>query len=90
MAKRIHAVIKASAPELFAKLWYGMPAYARDGAIVCFFQDAGKFKMRYARLGFTDKANLDDGSMWPNAFALMKLTAADGKRIGALVKTAVS
>ena len=90
MAKRIHALIKASAPGLSAKLWYGMPAYAKDGNnIVCFFQDAQKFKMRYATLGFSDKANLDDGSMWPNSFALKKLTAAEEKRISALVKKAV-
>jgi hypothetical protein len=90
MAKRLHAVIKASAPALEPKLWYGMPAYARDGKIVCFFQSARKFKTRYATLGFSDVANLDEGTMWPNAFALTKLTAADEARIGALVKKAVS
>ncbi len=90
MAKRLHAVIKASAPVLAAKLWYGMPAYARDGKVVCFFQSAQKFKTRYAMLGFSDESNLDDGAMWPNAFALKELTPADEARIGALVKKAVS
>ena len=90
MAKRIHAVIKASAPILSPTLWYGMPAYAKDGKIVCFFQPAQKFKTRYATLGFSDKARLDDGNMWPNAYALTKLTAADEARIGALVKKAAS
>jgi len=90
MAERIHAVVKASAPALSPKLWYGMPAYAKDGAIVCFFQPAQKFKSRYATLGFNDPANLDEGDMWPTAFALMKLTAADEKRIAALVKKAAS
>jgi hypothetical protein len=90
MAKRLHAVIKASAPALEPKLWYGMPAYAKDGKIVCFFQSARKFKTRYATLGFSDVANLDEGTMWPNAFALTKLTAADEARIGALVKKAMS
>ena len=90
MAERIHAVIKSSAPILSPKLWYGMPAYAKDGKIVCHFQDARKFKTRYATLGFSDPANLDDGAMWPVAFALKKLTAADETRIGALVKKAVS
>jgi hypothetical protein len=90
MAKRLHAVIKASAPALEPKLWYGMPAYAKDGKVVCFFQSAQKFKTRYATLGFSDVANLDEGTMWPNAFALTKLTAADEARIGALVKKAVS
>jgi uncharacterized protein YdhG (YjbR/CyaY superfamily) len=89
MAERLHAVIKASAPALSPKLWYGMPAYAKDGKIVCFFQSAQKFKSRYATLGFSDAANLDEGAMWPNAFALTKLTAADEARIGALVKKAV-
>jgi len=88
MAQRIHAIVKASAPELSPKLWYGMPAYARDGAVVCFFQDARKFKTRYATLGFSDKAKLDDGNMWPNGYALMKLTAAEEARIGELVKKA--
>jgi hypothetical protein len=90
MAKRLHAVIKASAPALTPRLWYGMPAYGVGGSIVCFFQDAQKFKTRYATLGFSDKAHLDDGTMWPNSFALTKLTAADEARIGALVQKAVS
>jgi uncharacterized protein YdhG (YjbR/CyaY superfamily) len=90
MAERLHAVIKASVPALSPKLWYGMPAYARNGKIVCFFQSAQKFKTRYATLGFSDQANLDDGAMWPTAFALTKLTAADEARIAALVKKAVS
>jgi len=90
MAKRLHAIIKASAPALSPKTWYGMPAYAKDGNIVCHFQPAQKFKTRYATLGFSDKANLDDGTMWPNAFALTKLTADDEARIGALVKKAAS
>jgi uncharacterized protein YdhG (YjbR/CyaY superfamily) len=88
MAERIHAVVKASAPDLAPKLWYGMPAYARDGKVVCFFQAADKFKARYATFGFNDTADLDDGAMWPTAFALTKLTAADEKKIGALVKKA--
>ena len=90
MAKRIHAVIKATAPGLSPKLWYGMPAYARDGKIVCFFQPAQKFKTRYATLGFNDAARLDEGTMWPVAYALTKMTADDEARIGALVKKAVS
>jgi uncharacterized protein YdhG (YjbR/CyaY superfamily) len=90
MAKRLHAVIKASAPALEPKLWYGMPAYAKDGKVVCFFQSAQKFKTRYATFGFSDEAKLDEGTMWPNAFALTKLTAADEARIAALVKKAVS
>jgi hypothetical protein len=90
MGKRLHAVIKASAPTLSPRLWYGMPAYAKDGNVVCFFQAALKFKTRYATLGFSDKAHLDEGTMWPNAFALTKLTADDEARIGALVKKAVS
>src|SRR3990172_9452157 len=90
MAERLHAVIKASAPALSPRLWYGMPAYAKDGKVVCFFQSAQKFNTRYATLGFSDEANLDDGAMWPIAFALNELTAADEARIGALVKTAVS
>src|SRR2546428_1549113 len=90
MAKRLHAIIKTSAPALSPRTWYGMPAYAKDGKVVCFFQSAQKFKTRYATLGFSDRANLDEGGMWPNAFALMKLTAADEARIGALVKKAVS
>jgi uncharacterized protein YdhG (YjbR/CyaY superfamily) len=90
MAKRVHAIVRASAPDLAAKTWYGMPAYAKDGQVVCFFQSAQKFKTRYATLGFSDKANLDKGAMWPTAFALKELTAADEARIGALVKKAVS
>jgi uncharacterized protein YdhG (YjbR/CyaY superfamily) len=88
MGERLHAIIKASAPELAPKLWYGMPAYAKDDKVVCFFQDAKKFKTRYATLGFSDKATLDEGNMWPTAFALKELTAADETRIGALVKKA--
>ena len=90
MAKQLHTVIKASAPALSPKLWYGQPAYARDGKVVCFFQPAQKFKTRYATLGFSDEANLDEGTIWPTSFALTKLTAADEARIGALVKKAVS
>jgi hypothetical protein len=90
MGERLHAVIKASAPALSPRLWYGMPAYAKDGKVVCFFQSAQKFKTRYATLGFSDEANLDEGAMWPTAFALTELTAADEARIGALVKKAVS
>jgi uncharacterized protein YdhG (YjbR/CyaY superfamily) len=90
LGKRIHAIVRESAPDLTPKTWYGMPAYARDGKVVCFFRDAGKFKERYAMLGFNDTANLDDGSMWPIAFALKKLTAAEEKKIGALLKKAVS
>jgi hypothetical protein len=90
MGKRLHAVIKASAPALAPRLWYGMPAYAKEGNVVCFFQPAQKFKTRYATLGFSDKAHLDEGTMWPNAFALTKLTAQDEARIGALVKKAAS
>ena len=90
MAKRVHAIVKASAPGLSPKLWYGMPAYYKDGKVVCFFQDAQKFKSRYATLGFSDAANLDEGGLWPVAFALKELTAAAEARIGALVKKAVS
>ena len=90
MAKRLHAIIKASAPALSPKTWYGMPAYAMDGKVVCFFQSAQKFKSRYATFGFSDKANLDAGAMWPTSFALKKLTAAEEKKIGALLKKAVS
>ena len=90
IAERLHAVIKASAPDLSPKTWYGMPAYAKDGNVVCHFQPAAKFKTRYATLGFSDKANLDDGEMWPVAFALKQLTLADEKKIAALVKKAVS
>jgi uncharacterized protein YdhG (YjbR/CyaY superfamily) len=89
MAKRLHAIIKASAPALSPKTWYGMPAYAKDGKVVCFFQSAEKFKSRYATLGFSDEANLDKGAMWPTSFALKKLTAAEEAKIGALVKKAV-
>src|SRR6516162_7921768 len=90
MAERLHALIKASAPALSATTWYGMPAYAKDGKVICFFQSAQKFKTRYATFGFSDKANLDEGAMWPTAFALKALTAAEEARIGALVKKAVS
>jgi hypothetical protein len=90
MGERLHAIIKASAPGLSPRLWYGMPAYAKDGKVVCFFQDAQKFKTRYATLGFSDKANLDEGAMWPTAFALKELTAAEEASIAALVKKAVS
>jgi uncharacterized protein YdhG (YjbR/CyaY superfamily) len=90
MAGRVHAVIKAAAPELAPRLWYGMPAYAKDGKVVCFFQGAHKFKTRYATLGFSDQARLDEGSMWPSAFALMELNAAVEAKIGDLVKRAVS
>ena len=90
MAKRLHAIIKASAPALSPKTWYGMPAYAKDGKVVCFFQSAQKFKSRYATFGFSDKANLDEGALWPVAFALKALTAAEEARISVLVKKAVS
>ncbi len=90
VAKRLHAIIKASAPDLMPKTWYGMPAYARDGKVVIYFQGAGKFESRYATLGFSDEANLDKGAMWPTSFALKKLTAADEAKIRALVKKAVS
>ncbi|MEK7717492.1 MAG: DUF1801 domain-containing protein [Pseudomonadota bacterium] len=90
MAKRLHAIIKASAPALSPKTWYGMPAYAKDGKVVCFFQSAQKFNTRYATFGFSDEANLDEGAMWPTSFALKELTAAEEARIGALVKKAVS
>jgi len=90
MGKRLHAIVKASAPALSPRLWYGMPAYAKDGKVVCFFQSAQKFKTRYATLGFSDAANLDEGAMWPVAFALKEVTAAEEARIGALVKKAVS
>jgi len=89
MGKRLHAIIKASAPALSPRLWYGMPAYAKDGKVVCFFQSAQKFNTRYATFGFSDEANLDEGAMWPTAFALKELTAAEEARIGALVKKAV-
>ena len=90
MAKRLHEIVTANAPDLWPKTWYGMPAYARDGKVVVFFQSAGKFKSRYASLGFTDEANLDEGAMWPTYFALKELTAADEKKIAKLVKRAVS
>jgi uncharacterized protein YdhG (YjbR/CyaY superfamily) len=90
MAKRLHAIIKASAPALSPKTWYGMPAYAKDGNVVCFFQSAQKFKTRYATFGFSDKANLDEGALWPTAYALKELTPAEEVRISALVKKAVS
>ena len=90
LADQLHAIVKVSAPALSPKLWYGMPAYARDGKVVCFFQAAQKFKTRYATFGFSDEANLDEGALWPVTFALKKLTAADEARIGALVKKAVS
>jgi uncharacterized protein YdhG (YjbR/CyaY superfamily) len=89
MAERIHALVKSAAPDLVPRTWYGMPAYAKDGKVVCFFQSGEKFKSRYATLGFSDQADLDDGSMWPTAFALTKLTAAAEKRIRALLKQAV-
>jgi uncharacterized protein YdhG (YjbR/CyaY superfamily) len=90
MAERLHAIIKESAPTLAPRTWYGMPAYAKGGKIICFFQPAQKFKSRYATFGFNDDANLDEGTMWPTSFALTELTAADEKRIGAMVKKAVS
>jgi uncharacterized protein YdhG (YjbR/CyaY superfamily) len=90
MAERLHAIVKASAPALSPKTWYGMPAYAKDGKVVCYFTPASKFKERYATFGFNAEANLDEGNMWPTSFALKKLTAADEARIGALVKKAVS
>lgn len=90
LATRVHAIVSANAPELWPKTWYGMPAYARDGKVVCFFQSAQKFGARYATLGFNDTANLDDGAMWPTAFALKELNAAEEERIAALIKQAVS
>jgi uncharacterized protein YdhG (YjbR/CyaY superfamily) len=90
LAERLHAIIKASAPDLSPKTWYGMPAYAKEGKVVCFFQSAGKFKARYATFGFNDTANLDQGAMWPTAFALKELTATEEAKIRALVKKAVS
>ncbi len=90
MAERLHAIVKASAPSLSPKTWYGMPAYAKDGKVVCFFQSAAKFKARYATFGFSDKADLDDGNMWPTYFALKQLTAAEEKKIARLVKKAAS
>ena len=90
MAQKVHALIKAAAPRLAPKTWYGMPAYAKDGNVICFFKNAGKFNARYQTLGFSDKANLDDGAMWPSEYALMKLTATEEAKISALVKKAVS
>jgi uncharacterized protein YdhG (YjbR/CyaY superfamily) len=90
MAKRLHEIVKASAPELSPKTWYGMPAYAEEGKVVCFFQSAKKFNSRYATLGFSDKANLDEGAMWPTSFALKELTSTEEAKISALVKRAVS
>jgi uncharacterized protein YdhG (YjbR/CyaY superfamily) len=89
LAKRVHELITTTAPDLTPKTWYGMPAYAKDGKVLCFFRDAGKFKERYSMLGFNDSAKLDDGSMWPIAYALTKLSAADEKKIASLVKKAV-
>jgi uncharacterized protein YdhG (YjbR/CyaY superfamily) len=90
MAERLHAIVKASAPSLSPKTWYGMPAYAQDGKVICFFQNAAKFKARYATFGFSDNANLDDGNMFPTSFALKELTSAEEKKIARLVKKAVS
>ncbi len=90
MAKRIHAIVTTSAPDLAPKTWYGMPAYAKDDKVICFFQDAAKFKARYATLGFSDSANIDEGEMWPTSFALKKLTATDEAKITALIKKAIS
>jgi uncharacterized protein YdhG (YjbR/CyaY superfamily) len=90
LGERLHAIVKASAPDLSPKTWYGMPAYAKDGKVLCYFQSADKFKSRYATFGFSDEANLDEGGMWPTSFALQELTAADEARISALVKKAVS
>ena len=90
MARRVHEIVKANAPALSPRLWYGMPAYAKDGRVVCHFQDAHKFKTRYATLGFSDNANLDEGNMWPNAYALKELSASEEARIAALVKKAAS
>ena len=89
MAERLHEIVKANAPELSPRTWYGMPAYAKDGKVVCFFQSAQKFNTRYATFSFSDRANLDEGAMWPTSFALKELTAAEEARIGALVKKAV-
>ena len=90
MAKRLHEIVTATAPDLWPRTWYGMPAYAKDGKVLCFFQSAQKFNSRYATFGFSDEANLDDGAMWPTSYALKKLTPADERKIGALVKKAVS
>jgi len=90
MAERIHAIVRKSAPDLVPRTWYGMPAYSKDDKVICFFKDAGKFKERYATFGFNDRAKLDEGSMWPTSYALTRLTKADEKKIGDLVKQAVS
>jgi len=90
MAERVHAIVRAAGPELAPRLWYGMPAYSRDGNVVCFFQAAEKFKTRYSTLGFSDKARLDEGNLWPTAFALKELTAVDEKRVSELVRKAVT
>ncbi len=90
MAERIHAIVRKAAPELVPRTWYGMPAYSKDDKVICFFKDAGKFKERYSTFGFNDKANLDDGSMWPTTYALTRLTKADEKKIADLVKQAVA
>jgi uncharacterized protein YdhG (YjbR/CyaY superfamily) len=90
MAERLHQIVKSAAPELLPRTWYGMPAYAKDGKVVCFFQSASKFKSRYATIGFSDTANLDDGAIWPTSFALKKLSGTEEKKIAALVKKAVS
>jgi uncharacterized protein YdhG (YjbR/CyaY superfamily) len=90
IAKRVHEIVRNAAPELVPRTWYGMPAYSKDDKVVCFFKDAGKFKERYSTFGVTDRANLDDGSMWPTSYAVTKLTKADEKKIGELVKQAVS
>ncbi|MGI0055195.1 MAG: iron chaperone [Thermoplasmata archaeon] len=90
LAERVHAIVKATAPDLIPRTWYGMPAYSRDGNVVCFFQNASKFKTRYATLGFSDEANLDEGHMWPTVYALKDLTAAEEAKITALVKKALS
>jgi uncharacterized protein YdhG (YjbR/CyaY superfamily) len=90
MAERVHAIVKETAPELSPRTWYGMPAYSKDGKVVCYFKDAGKFKSRYATFGFNDDANLDDGAMWPTSYALTELTAAEENKIAKLVKKAVS
>src|SRR5436190_21701331 len=90
LAKRLHEIVKVTAPDLWPKTWYGMPAYAKEGKVVCFFKSAGKFNSRYATVGFEEAANLDEGAMWPTSFALKEVTAADEKRIAALVKKAVS
>jgi uncharacterized protein YdhG (YjbR/CyaY superfamily) len=90
VAERVHAIVRKAAPELIPRTWYGMPAYSKDDKVICFFKDAGKFKERYSTFGFNDKANLDDGSMWPTSYAVTKLTKTDEKKIGDLVKQALS